>query len=216
MSSRPALDLVIATHNRGKIHEVHAALQQLPLELHSLTEFPHVSPVCEVGQTYRENAILKALSYSKQTRISALADDSGLEVDALDGRPGVFSARFGGENASDRERIELLLSELSSQPKSDRRARFVCSMALAGWPGIEEQTGSDESRLCHVETATCEGIIAPAVRGINGFGFDPVFVPTGYISTFGELPSEVKARISHRAKALNRMRVFLNRWLTQT
>jgi XTP/dITP diphosphohydrolase len=214
MTSCRPLELLVATNNQGKIREVQAALDSLPLKLRYLSEFANVSAVPEAGQTYQENAVLKAVGYARQTGVSALADDSGLEVDALDGRPGVFSARFGGEKASDAERIKLLLSELSELANMNRSARFVCCMALAGWQSPEAPKQGHEARLLTVTEASCEGFVAPAPRGVNGFGFDPVFVPAGYQQTFAQLPGEIKATISHRAQALAEIRTFINRWLT--
>src|SRR6185295_19187450 len=126
MTSAPNFKILIATHNLGKVREVRQALQSLPVTLVSLSDFSHVSLVKEVGRTYEENAVLKALSYAEQTGLCALADDSGLEVDALGGEPGVLSARFAGEDASDSERIQKLLTTLI-QHGNDRSARFVCS-----------------------------------------------------------------------------------------
>jgi len=208
-----AVEILIATHNQGKIREVHEALHSLPVKLRYLNEFSYVSPVDEVGRTYAENAVLKALGYAKQTGVNALADDSGLEVDALAGGPGVYSARFGGENLSDHDRIQKLLAELSEQPRTRRGARFVCCMALAGW---QLPPGAGEPRLLTLIEAKCEGSIAPRARGASGFGFDPLFVPEGHLATFAELPKEVKAKISHRAQALAAVRDFLNGWIPQT
>jgi len=207
------VEILIATHNKGKICEVQEALHSLPVKLRYLNEFSHVSLVDEVGRTYEENAVLKSLGYAKQTGVCALADDSGLEVDALGGGPGVRSARFGGDSLSDHARIQKLLAELSEQAPTIRSARFVCCMALADW----QRTAVDgEPRLLTLIEAKCEGSIAPQARGANGFGFDPVFVPKGYIATFAELPTGVKAKISHRAQALAAIGAFLRRWLPPT
>lgn len=216
MSQPPKLDILIATRNPGKIREIQQLLRSLPLKLRLLDEFAEVSSVEETGQTYEENASLKALGYAKQTGVCALADDSGLEVEALGGMPGVFSARFGGEHLSDRERTEKLLLALSHHSDSGRAARFVCSMALAGWRPEKQQTESSEPRLLNVTEGICDGFIATRLHGGNGFGFDPAFTPIGYRETFAELPSEVKGKISHRAKALAAMQVFLDRWLSPT
>ena len=216
MLRKPPLEILIATSNAGKIRELHDALQKLPVKLRYLTEFPDVSPVDEVGHTYEENAILKALGYSAQTGISALADDSGLEVVALGGIPGVLSARFGGENASDRDRTEKLLRLLTPYRDRERAARFVCCMAFAGWSPDDSEDRTPEPRVLNVSEGTCEGLIAVEPRGIRGFGYDPVFIPHGYGDTFGELPEEVKRRLSHRAKALSAMRTFLTQFLTLT
>jgi XTP/dITP diphosphohydrolase len=207
------VEILIATHNEGKIREVEEALQSLPIKVRYLKEFSHVSLVDEAGRTYRENAVLKSLGYAKQSGMCALADDSGLEVEALGGRPGVYSARFGGENLSDHERTHKLLAELSEHASSRRSARFVCCMALSGW---DLARGAGEPELLTLIEAKCEGSIALEERGVNGFGFDPVFVPEGNVATFAELPIEVKARISHRAQALAAIRAFILGWLPQT
>lgn len=212
----PKLQILVGTRNAGKIREMRTALSLLPIQFIELDEFPGIVSVDEVGQTYQENAALKALGYSRQSRVCALADDSGLEVDALDGQPGVFSARFAGPNASDAERNEKLLAALSNSDAKNRSARFVCSMALAGWPASDRPASNNDPRLLKVTEAKCEGTIATAPRGVRGFGFDPLFVPMGYDATFGELPDEVKARTSHRALALAQMQEFLKRWLLQT
>jgi XTP/dITP diphosphohydrolase len=210
------IEILIATHNPGKIREVQKVLNSLPIKMRYLEEFSHLSQVNEVGKTYEENAILKALSYAKQTGICALADDSGLEVDALGGEPGVYSARFGGENLSDHDRTQKLLAALSEYKSTGRGARFVCCMALAGWQPTEERKPGDEPRMLTVTEANCKGTITFEPRGINGFGFDPVFTPEGYSATFAELTAEIKARISHRSQALAAMATFLTRWLRQT
>jgi XTP/dITP diphosphohydrolase len=212
----PSFEIVIATRNRGKIREIQSALRSLPLRLRVLDEFAGISPVEEVAQTYSENAILKALDYARQTGLCALADDSGLEVAALDGGPGVFSARFGGDQLSDRDRTEKLLRALSKHADSDRAARFVCSMALAGWLPGEKRDERSEPRLLNVAEGICQGVIASGVRGGHGFGYDPVFMPAGYHRTFAELPDEVKSKISHRALALAAMQRFLDHLSAQT
>lgn len=209
----PPLEILIATHNRGKMREVHDQLHSLPVKLRYLSEFPLVSTVAELGKTYRENAVLKALGYARQTGLCALADDSGLEVEALAGGPGVHSSRFGDENFSDRDRNQALLAMLSGQGDTRRDASFICCMALAGW---EVAPGAGEPQLLTVTEAKCHGSIAHHARGANGFGFDPLFVPDGYVATFAELPAEVKAKISHRAQALAAVRAFLSCWMTQT
>ena len=208
MINRPRLEVLIATGNLGKLREIDESLRGLPLTLRYLQEFPDVPPVEEVGQTYKENAILKALSYSKHTGVLALADDSGLEVAALGGAPGVLSARFGGDRASDGERTEKLLMALSGHPGQARTARFVCCMALAGWHRGEDKPYGADAHVLHVNEGKCEGLISERPRGNNGFGYDPVFVPNGYDRTFAELPAKIKNVISHRAQALAAMRQF--------
>ena len=214
LSPRP--EILVATHNPGKIREIQEAFRFSPVRLRYLKEFSDVPQVDEVGRTYQENAVLKALGYSRATGVCAVADDSGLEVDALGGMPGVFSARFGGDHASDAQRINLLLAALSEHPDKKRTARFVCCMAMAGWQQKEEAVKVGNPGLLKVTEGRCEGVIADAPRGSNGFGFDPVFVPIAYDATFAELPAEVKSRISHRALALEAMRAFLESHLAQT
>ena len=192
-------ELLIATRNAGKVREVQPLLDGLGLRLRSLAEFPDIAEVEETGSTFTENASLKARGYAAQARLWTLADDSGIEVEALNGAPGVLSARYGGEGASDAERTARLLAELSRTNDTERRARFVCVIAIA----------DPAARLVHTSTGTCEGSIALAPRGENGFGYDPVFIPDGYRESFGELSSDIKQRISHRARALKAARSFL-------
>lgn len=192
-------ELLIATRNAGKVREFASLLADMPLRLRSLAEFPEVPEAEETGATFAENAALKARFYASQTGLWTLADDSGLEVDALGGAPGVYSARYAGADASDAERISLLLAELGRTNDAARRARFVCAIAIA-------HPASDALDLF---TGTCEGRIAPEPRGANGFGYDPVFIPENFEETFGELPSETKHDLSHRARALHAARAFL-------
>ena len=206
----PNLEVLIATSNAGKIREIKESLRVVPVNIRYLWEFPEISAVDEVGETYEENAIIKALSYSKQTGVCALADDSGLEVDALGGLPGVLSARYGGSQASDCERTEKLLMALAPHPRHQRTARFACCLALAGWPPGESKASIEDPHVLHVSQGKCEGIIGEEPHGTNGFGYDPVFYPVGYDRTFAELPSAVKNVISHRAHALAAMGRFLN------
>ncbi len=212
-SSTCRLEVLIATGNRGKIREIQHAFRVLPIKLRYLEDFPAALPVEETGETYRENAILKALNYSKQTGVCALADDSGLEVDALGGMPGVYSARFGGHRALDQERIKKLLVALSQYPDRKRTARFVCCMALAEWKRGEVDLAAD-ARVLSVAEGKCEGLITHESLGANGFGFDPVFKPSGYDATFAEMSPDVKRVISHRAQALALIREFLDHGLT--
>jgi XTP/dITP diphosphohydrolase len=214
MNSNAKLDLLIATHNPGKIIEVKEALRSLPVRLRYLREFT-VRPVDEVGRTYEENAVLKALSYAEQTGLCALADDSGLEVDALNGRPGVHSARFGGDDVTDVDRTRKLLLEISQNGGSDRNACFVCCMAFSAFQPSNDG-GAETPYVLTVVEAKCVGSISDQPLGTNGFGFDPVFVPAGYHATFAALPKEVKARISHRAQALAAIEAFLTHWFAQT
>ena len=189
--------LLLGTRNSGKLREITSILEGSGWLFTSLQEFDHVGSAEENGATYSENAIAKARFYAAETGLIALADDSGLEVAALAGGPGVFSARYAGENASDVDRRQLLLSELSSD--SNRRACFVSLVAIADHAGA----------VLNVAEGICEGTIALAPRGEGGFGYDPLFIPDGYTQTFAELPENVKNRISHRALALVQTKQFL-------
>jgi XTP/dITP diphosphohydrolase len=193
-------ELLIATHNAGKIRELTALLSSLPLRLRRLSEFPQIAEVEETGETFAANAELKARLYSRQTNLWALADDSGLEVDALNGAPGVLSARYGGANATDAERNARLLAALSGTGEAERTARFVCAIALHEPKGATTQ----------IFAGTCEGRITQHPRGHHGFGYDPLFVPEGYDHTFAELPDDLKQQLSHRARALAAVRAYLN------
>jgi XTP/dITP diphosphohydrolase len=189
---RETSELLIATNNAGKVRELASALADLPLRLRLLGEFEQVPEAEETGVTFAENAALKALYYSAHARVLTLSDDSGLVVDALGGAPGVYSARYMGPDATYAERISKLLEEIEATGDVERRARFVCVIAVA-----EASTGE----LMTFE-GRCEGRIARESRGTGVFGYDPVFIPEGHAQTFGELPDEVKRKISHRALAV--------------
>jgi XTP/dITP diphosphohydrolase len=189
--------LLLGTRNPGKLREITSILEGSGWSFSSLQEFDHVGSAEENGVTYAENAIAKAQFYAAATGLVALADDSGLEVAALDGAPGVYSARYAGEHASDADRRQLLQSELSNNP--DRRARFVAVVAIADPAGT----------VLNVSEGICDGTITFAARGTGGFGYDPLFIPDGYTQTFAELPESIKNRISHRALALAQTKEFL-------
>jgi XTP/dITP diphosphohydrolase len=191
--------LLLGTRNPGKFKEIATILRDAEWSLCSLREFEHVATAEENSNTYSENAIGKARFYATATGLWALADDSGLEVDALGGAPGVFSARYAGEDASDADRRELLLSELAKTSSANRTARFVAAVAIANADGT----------VLNVSEGTCEGRITFAPRGEGGFGYDPLFVPDGYAQTFAELSEDIKNKISHRARALRKTRQFL-------
>ena len=191
--------LLLGTHNPGKVKEITSILADEGWSLRSLQEFRNLETAEENGATYAENAIVKAQFYARATGLCALADDSGLEVAALGGAPGVFSARYAGENASDADRRALLLSELAETGDTDRRARFVAVVAIA----------DSEGAVLNVAEGICEGTITFEPRGEGGFGYDPLFIPVGYNQTFAELPDTVKNHISHRARALLQTRQFL-------
>ena len=187
-------ELLVATNNAGKVRELSLLLADLPLRLRLLSELGGITEAEETGTTFVENATLKALHYSAHTRLLTLSDDSGLSVDALGGAPGVYSARYAGARATYAERMARLLGEIEAAGGGERRARFVCVIAVT-----DPATGALETF-----EGTCEGRIARAPRGMGGFGYDPLFIPEGYDQTFGELPEEVKHTLSHRARALAR------------
>lgn len=195
-----ATTLLIATTNAGKARELAGGLTAFFAGVVTLDAYPDVEPMPETGRTFQENAEAKALYYADRTGLVCLADDSGLEVDALGGRPGVHSARYGGEDATDEARVTKLLDELESVPPGRRKARFVCHLALAR-PG----------RLLVSMRGDVAGRIAAAPRGRNGFGYDPVFVPEGCRRTMAQIRPEEKNRISHRAAALAGLRRALAR-----
>ncbi len=193
-------ELLIASKNAGKIKELKELLIGLPIHVKCLNAFPSITEPEETGANFAENAVLKAKYYALQTKLWALADDSGLEVEALKGAPGVFSARYVGENATAEEKFEKLLRELNNI--KDRRARFVCTMAIA------DETGE----IKFVEDGVCDGAIALTPSGSSGFGYDPIFIPDGFSQTFGELSDQIKRKISHRARAANKIIQHLRRF----
>jgi XTP/dITP diphosphohydrolase len=196
--------LFLATRNANKTREFRELLGE-DFDVHDLSFFDEMAIPKESGRTFEENAILKAVAASQDRRVQdrhllVVADDSGLEVDALGGAPGIFSARYAGETASDKENIDKLLSELARRnaPLDQRSARFRCVIALAR-----------ESELLGKFEGVVEGLIVDLPRGSLGFGYDPIFVPNGFDKTFGELPIELKNRISHRARAIRAFRAGL-------
>ena len=182
--------MLIATNNSGKVEEYHRLLGCLPGELttpfnEGVTEEPE-----ESGDTFEENALIKAHFYSEATGLPALADDSGIEVDALNGEPGVRSARYGGLQASDDDRNKLLLSRLSNVPWEERTARFICVVAMV-WPRAGKETFQ----------GACQGYIAFEPIGQEGFGYDPLFYYPSFTKTFGQVDAEAKDSVSHRGIA---------------
>ncbi len=185
--------LLIASSNAGKVREYGEMFATLSYETVGLRDIDlHTLKVDEPFDTFEENAIHKARAYAQASGLATLADDSGLMVDALDGRPGVLTARYAGDGASDRDRYMKLLGELANVPEGERGARFVCVIALVRRDGTTEQVRGE-----------CAGRIAFAPgTGTHGFGFDPVFIPDGYDVTFDQLPPEQKHAISHRGRAM--------------
>ena len=195
--------LLIATNNPGKLAELNDLLVGVPLTLLDLSRFPKVSEIEETGQTFDANARLKASGYALQTGLLALADDSGLEVAALDDRPGVFSARYGGPDTGFVQKMAKLLAELEKTGDTGRHARFVCSMAIA----------TADGQVIFTSEGICNGTIADRPRGSGGFGYDPVFIPDGFPQTFGELSEGIKRKISHRVRAFEQIIPFLRHFL---
>lgn len=194
------LEILVASKNIGKIKEFKQLLADLPIILHSTNEFETIPEPEETGETFADNAILKAQYYAEKTGFIALADDSGLVVDALNGAPGIFSARYAGVDATNAERIDKLLKELGETPVEKRLARFVCAMAIA------TKTGE----ILNFAEGVCEGKISFEPVGTNGFGYDPIFVPNGFSESFGELSDEIKHKISHRGRAIEKIIEFLH------
>ena len=186
------MELLLATHNQHKTREFRELMGK-EFDLADLSSFAECIMPQEVGRTFEENATLKALYFSKQIDGLVIADDSGLEVDALGGAPGIYSARYAGENASDAQKVEKLIRELKSV--ANRAARFRCVIALAR-----------KGKVLGTFEGVVEGTVVDPARGNAGFGYDPVFQPIGFEQTFGEMASEQKNRISHRAKAITALR----------
>jgi XTP/dITP diphosphohydrolase len=196
-------ELLLASQNPGKLNEMRQLLQGLPFTVLSPKDVGiHEAPE-ETGTTFRENAVLKARHYAQAAGRLAVADDSGLSVDAMGGQPGLYSSRFGGEGASDDDRNRLLLELLRDTVASRRTARFTSAVAVA------RPAKSGEPDVLFEVTETVEGLIANQPRGPNGFGYDPVFFYPPFGKTFGEVPSHEKDRVSHRGKAFARLREFL-------
>ena len=186
------MKLVIATSNRGKLSEVASYLENTGIELYSLADFPHIPEIIEDGATFLENALIKARAVSIHTGLPALADDSGLEVDALGGQPGVMSARFAPTTEARNTKLLDLIKDVEDEK---RTARFVCALALVRPDGFEWTV-----------TGTCEGRITRKPSGTSGFGYDPVFFYEPLGKTFAELPRRAKNDISHRGRALDAFR----------
>lgn len=185
-----AVRLFLATNNPGKVREYRELFQGVPFTITTPASENMEGEVDETGSTFEENALLKARHFAQASGLLTLADDSGLEVDALNGEPGIRSARYGGPGLTDEQRVTLLLSETSEVPWEQRTARFRCVIALV-WPSGDEAT---------VE-GSCEGYIAHEPKGTNGFGYDPVFFYPDLDRTFAELDSAIKHRLSHRGQA---------------
>lgn len=191
--------LIIATRNAGKLREFRRLLTDATPNVIGLEAFPGVPPIVETGATFTENALIKARTVRAATGGWVVADDSGLCVDALGGEPGVFSARYAGEGASDADNVAKLLAALRDVPPERRTARFVCVLALA----------TDTEELCF--TGVCSGVLATTARGREGFGYDPLFIPDGATRTFAEMTAAEKNQYSHRARAAQALVEHLRR-----
>ncbi len=195
-------DIVIATKNKGKIKEIKAILSPLNLNIIGLEDYPDIPQIIENGSSFEENAIIKAQTVAKYTSKMAMGDDSGLEVDFLNGQPGIYSARFAGENATDYMNNQKLLDLMANVSSGQREARFVCAIAI-----------SLPDELIGTVSSNCEGYICENPRGTSGFGYDPLFIARDYNLTFAELNLDIKNKISHRAKAINKACLMLEKYL---
>ena len=189
--------IVLATRNKHKIEEMKTILHDLPLEILTLNDYPDTPVLREDGATFQENSLQKAQAVFHHTKLAALADDSGLEVFYLNGRPGVISARYASDGASDEMNNEKLLGQMRGVAPRRRKAQFRAVLTLLDDKGVEVTEG------------ICPGTLAESPRGTNGFGYDPIFRPDGFSRTYAELTSEEKNQISHRARALAAMREVL-------
>ena len=191
--------LLIATSNQGKLKEIRTLLSDLSFNVIDLNEAGLLEHIEESGNSFVENASLKASGYALRAGLLTLADDSGLMIDALGGAPGIYSARYAGENSSDSERTRKVLAALADVPETGRSARFVCAVAISDAAG----------KIIDVSVGECRGRVAFRPDGEQGFGYDPIFIPDGYNVTFGKIDPVTKNRISHRGRALAKSVMFL-------
>ncbi|MFZ5516857.1 MAG: XTP/dITP diphosphatase [Candidatus Zhuqueibacterota bacterium] len=197
------MKIVLATRNRDKLREIQEIFKSLPLEIITMDYYPNIPEVIEDGATLEQNAIKKASEVHNATGLLAVADDTGLEVDYLDGRPGVYSSRFAGENASYDDNVNKLLATMQGVPDEKRLARFRCVISIIG-NGIHE-----------LVEGSCPGVILTGKRGSGGFGYDPVFFVPRYNQTFAEMSLALKNEISHRGQALRLAKAVLERILRE-
>ena len=202
--------LLVASHNQKKLKELQKILKETfdsaqfrKIELVSLSQFPNVHEVIEDGKTFEENAIKKAIGYAKQTGLLTLADDSGLCVDALNGEPGIFSARYAGEEKDDVANCVKVINQIREVTESKRTGRFECVIAIA-----------DPEKVIGTSRGVVEGMILPEMRGEGGFGYDPLFYYPPFKQTFGEVDFSRKAQVSHRSKALKLAIQILSNYLS--
>lgn len=198
------MKVVLATRNMGKVKEIKQILRGLDLDILTLNDFPEVPSIIEDGKTFKENAVKKARFVAEHLNMPSIADDSGLEVNAFNRRPGILSARYAGENATDEDNNRKLLKELNDIPPEKREACYRCVVALV-FPSGEEETAE----------GSCNGFIALEPKGAGGFGYDTLFYIPEYGMTMAELPPEIKNRISHRGKAFAKLKEKLTDILQQ-
>ena len=191
------MKIVLATHNWDKCAEMEAIMKDMPIQLLTLNEFPGIEEIIEDGKTLEENALIKAKTVHKITHLPAIADDTGLEVDALGGQPGIYSARYAGENCSYSDNVNKLLKEMANIPPQKRSALFRTAIAYV-----------DENMELTTE-GVVEGVIIDVTKGIDGFGYDPVFYMPGMKKTYAEMSMNEKNQISHRGKAVKNMQILL-------
>ena len=191
------MKIVLATHNEDKRAEMTAILSELPIQILSLEDFPEIGEIVEDGKSLEENALLKARTIYKKTNLLSFADDTGLEVDALEGKPGVYSARYAGENCSYLDNINKLLKKMDNVPVNKRTARFRTTIALIG----------KNTEL--VSEGIVEGLITTTPKGVGGFGYDPVFYVPEKDKTYSEMKMNEKNQISHRSRAIQKMIILL-------
>ena len=191
------MKIILATHNRDKCDEMGAIMKDMPIQLLTLNEFPEIEEIIEDGKTLEENALIKAKTVHKITHLPAIADDTGLEVDALGGQPGVYSARYSGENCSYYDNVNKLLQEMENIPPKKRSALFRTAIAYV-----------DENMELTTD-GVVEGVIIDVMKGIDGFGYDPVFYVPCMKKTYAEMSMNEKNQISHRGKAVKNMQTLL-------
>ena len=191
------MKIVLSTHNRDKCAEMEAIMKDMPIQLLTLNEFPEIEEIIEDGNTLEENALIKAKTVHKITQLPAIADDTGLEVDALGGQPGIYSARYAGENCSYSDNVNKLLKEMANIPPPKRSALFRTAIAYV-----------DENMELTFE-GVVEGVIIDVMKGIDGFGYDPVFYIPSMKKTYAEMSMNEKNQISHRGKAMKNMQILL-------
>lgn len=195
--------LIVATKNKGKLKEIEELLKDFPIKVKSLADYKNLPEIIEDGKTFRSNALKKALTISRHTKTLVLGEDSGIEVEALGNRPGVYSARYSDPEATDKKNNLKMLRELKGVPMAKRQARYRCVAAL-----------TDGENVIGTASGVCEGVIAEGVNGKNGFGYDPLFFIVQYNKTFGQLDPAIKAGMSHRAKAMKKIQVMLRRFFS--